>query len=250
MMLHWITCWTALTYSPVFCDHRMKLLTQIGHERDTIAGGGKKKESLKKTSGWEINTVSASLHGHGSTDSFKWGSLQDKWVGGSPGKTVLLPPASSHEISAAVCHGLGERLYPLLHPNSISIPSSVCLWMTHHSSQMREAALLEAHEGPAAGDSWLHWWEAPHGSKRELLVWTGSGWWRWLRHELEAQQWLSIPNALCSWWADLVHFWALSQVILTSKAAVTSMEWNAVQPVVFLKICHDTLNYNHLISFH
>lgn len=127
MMLHWITCWTALTYSPVFCDHRMKLLTQIGHERDTIAGGGKKKESLKKTSGWEINTVSASLHGHGSTDSFKWGSLQDKWVGGSPGKTVLLPPASSHEISAAVCHGLGERLYHYSTP-TVSAFHPLCVY--------------------------------------------------------------------------------------------------------------------------
>lgn len=48
MMLHWITCWTALTYSPVFCDHRMKLLTQIGHERDTIAGGKKKKKKALK----------------------------------------------------------------------------------------------------------------------------------------------------------------------------------------------------------
>lgn len=96
----------------------------------------------------------------------------------------------------------------------------------------------------------LRWWKAAHGSKKELLVWTGSGWWCCLRHELEAQELLRVPKALCSWWADLVSFWVLRQVILTSKAALTSMEGNTFQPVVFLKICHDTLNYNHLISFY
>lgn len=149
MMLYWITRWTALTYSPVFCDYIMKLLIQIGHERDTIAGGGGKKplEDFMLRNQYCFSQFTLAW--------FHWqlqmGVTAGQMSGRQPWENCAPSPFLQPWDQCCCMPRVGRKPLALLHPNSISITSSVCLnrGMGHHPSQTRKAALLEAHWGPA-----------------------------------------------------------------------------------------------------
>lgn len=182
MILYWITCWTILTYSLVFCDLIMKLPFQIIHERDTIVG---EKKTLRKTSDWQSNTISASFK----LSWFHWQLLMGVTTGQTSGRQDLgkkypFPSLATTGLVDALRHGMGEGLYHCFTLTASALHPPRCLWMEWWSiilARSEKFRLLEIHQGPAAGDNFLHCWKVSVGGYTGFgLSFKSNRYWAWL----------------------------------------------------------------------